>query len=72
MHACLSHSHYQERCKINLVRPWWCSHHSANRLLYNKEPFLLNFLIHYNYASPKACGYDVTVGSITDNEDWEV
>ena len=36
------------------------------------EPFLLDFLICYNYTSPEACGHDVTVGSITNNEDWEV
>ena len=39
---------------------------------YDKEPFLLDFLICYNYASPEARGHDVTVGSITNDEDREV
>ena len=39
---------------------------------YDKEPFLLDFLIRYNYASPEAHGHDVTVGSITNDEDQEV
>jgi hypothetical protein len=39
---------------------------------YDKEPFLLDFLIRYNHASPEARGHDVTVASPTDDENWEV
>jgi hypothetical protein len=39
---------------------------------YDKEPFLLDFLIRYNHASPEACSHDVTVASPTDDENREV